>query len=129
MEWLLKLITAPILGSIVDGYKAKLASGNTTERIAAELAGRELEVQKREAEVNAQYKIAVIGHWYEPVNLLGYIMVLYVGKVIVWDKVMASFTGGSTDSIEGAVGQWAGAIIMFLIGKRGAENIARIIKK
>lgn len=126
MQWLISLLTGPIIGGLVDGYKAKLSAGNTTERIAADLAGRELEVQKREIEAQTQLRIAMIGRWYEPTQLLGYIMVLYVGKVIVWDKVFAL---GSTDAIHGQVGEWAGAIIMFLIGKRGFENVARILKR
>lgn len=121
---LAKILTGPIIGGLVDGYKSKLAAGNTTERIAADLAGRELEVQKREVEVQGDYKRALIGHWYEPTQLLGYIMVIYVGKVVIWDKVLG---WGVTDSIGGAVGEWAGAIITFLVGKRAVENVASIV--
>ena len=126
LKWLASFITAPIIGGVIDGYKAKLAAGNDKDRIAADLAARELDVQGREIEAQSKLRIAMIGHWYEPTQLLGYIMVIYVGKVIVWDKVLAL---GTTDSITGAVGEWAGAIIMFLIGKRGIENVARILKR
>jgi hypothetical protein len=68
----------------------------------------------------------MLGKWWEPTQLLGYIMVFYIGKVVLWDKV---FGLGSTDAITGEVGQWAGAIIMFMIGKRGFENVARIIRR
>lgn len=125
-QFLASLIGGPIVQGVIDGYKAKLEAGNTQERIAADLAGRELDVQRREAELNTEYRRALIGHWYEPVNLLGYIMAIYVGKVVVFDKVLAL---GVTDPIGGAVGEWAGAIIMFLIGKRGVENVARIIRR
>jgi hypothetical protein len=128
-QWLASFLTAPIINGFISAYKAKLDAGNTKERIAADLAARELAVQQRETEVNTQYKIAMIGHWYEPTQLLGYIMVVYVGKVIVWDKVLGYWTDGNTDSIGGAVGEWAGLIIMFLVGKRGIENVARIIRK
>lgn len=123
---LLSFIGGPIVKGVIDGYKAKLDAGNTRERIAADLASKELDVQRREVEVQTQLRVAMIGHWYEPTQLLGYIMVIYVGKVIVWDKVLG---WGVTDSITGSVGEWAGAIIMFLIGKRGFENIARILKR
>lgn len=126
---LLNFFGGPVIKGVIDAYKAKLEAGNTADRIAADLATRELIVQQREVEVNAEYKRALIGNWYEPVQLLGYIMVIYVGKVVIWDKVLASLTGGSTDPIAGAVGEWAGAIIMFLIGKRGVENVARIIRR
>lgn len=128
-SFLASFLGGPVINGLIGAYKAKLDSGNTSENIAANLAARELAVQQRESEVNAQYKTALIGKWYEPVQLLGYCMVLYVGKVVVWDKVLASLTGGSTDPISGSVGEWAGLIIMFLIGKRGGENIARIIRR
>ena len=123
---ILSFLGGPVIKGAIEAYKTKLEAGNTSDRIAADLAGRELDVQRREVEVQNEYKVALIGRWYEPTQLLGYIMVIYVGKVIVFDKVLGL---GSTDPITGAVGEWAGMIIMFLIGKRGFENIARIIRR
>jgi hypothetical protein len=123
---ILSFLGGPVIKGVIDGYKAKLEAGNTSERIAAELAQRELDVQRREAEVQSDYKRALIGHWYEPTNLFGYIMVLYFGKIIVWDKVLKL---GVTDSITGQGAEWAGWIMMFYVGKRGFENVARIIRK
>lgn len=123
---ILSFLGGPIVKAAIGAYEAKLKAGNTSEKIAADIAVRELQVQQREVEVEGEYKRALIGHWYEPTQLLGYIMVIYVGKCVVWDKVLAL---GTTDPINGAVGEWAAAIIMFLIGKRGFENVARIIRK
>ena len=36
---------------------------------------------------------------------------------------------GVTSAVKGAVGEWMGMVIMFLVGKRGAENVARILKR
>jgi hypothetical protein len=111
-----------------DAYKAKLAAGNDASRIAAELAARELGVEQREAELAAQYKTSLIGRWYEPVQLLGYIAVAYFGKTILWDKVMmGDWLGGSTDPITGDLLTWFGWIVAFLVGKRGVENVTSII--
>ena len=123
---ILSFLGGPIVNALIDAYKAKLEAGNTSERIAADIAGRELDVQRREAEVEAEYKRALIGHWYEPTNLFGYIMVIYFGKIIVWDKVLAL---GVTDPITGQGAEWAGWIMMFYVGKRGFENVARILRK
>lgn len=123
---ILSFLGGPIIKGVIDGYKAKLAAGNTTERIAADLAAREIDVQRREAELQSEYKRALIGHWYEPTNLFGYIMVIYFGKIIVWDKVLAL---GTTDDIEGQAAVWAGWIMLFYVGKRGFENVARILRK
>jgi hypothetical protein len=123
---ILSFLGGPIVNAAIKAYQAKLAAGNTSEKIAAELAARELEVQKREAELEGDYKRALIGRWYEPTNLFGYIMVIYFGKIIVWDKVLKL---GVTDSITGQGAEWAGWIMLFYVGKRGFENVARIIRK
>lgn len=126
---LLSFLGGPVINGVIGAYKAKLDAGNTEGRIAADLASRELDVQKREIEVQAQLKTAEIGHWYEPEHLFGYTMVIYFGKVVLWDKVFGSITGGSTDPINGAGAEWAGMIMMFYVGMRGFQNIARIIKR
>ncbi len=126
LQPLLNFFGGPVIKGAIDAYKAKLEAGNTAERIAADLAARELDVQRREIEVQGEYKVALIGHWYEPVNLFGYIMVFYIGKVMVWDAALGL---GSTDAVRGDVGVWAGMIMIFYVGKRGLENIARIIKR
>ena len=123
---ILSFLGGPIVNAAIKAYSAKLAAGNTSEKIAADLAARELAVQQREVEIAGDYKRALIGRWYEPTNLFGYIMVIYFGKIIVWDKVLKL---GVTDSITGQGAEWAGWIMMFYVGKRGFENIARIIRK
>lgn len=124
--WIGSLIGGPIVNGLIQGYKAKLDAGNDRERIAADLAERELDVQRREIETAAAYKTALIGHWYEPVNLLAYIIVLYVGKVVVWDTMLGL---GSTPAVKGAVAEWMGMVMLFLVGKRGIENVARILRR
>ena len=122
---ILSFLGGPIVNGAIKAYQAKLAAGNTSEKIAADIAVRELEVQQLETKVQAEYKTALIGHWYEPTNLFGYIMVIYFGKIIVWDKVLAL---GTTDAIQGDAGQWAAMIMLFFFGKRGFVIVARILR-
>ncbi len=126
---LLSFLGGPIVNGLISAYKAKLDAGNTADNIAANLASRELAVQQREIEVQAQLKTAEIGKWYEPDHLFGYIMVVYFGKLVIWDKVLNYWTDGSTDPILGDAGQWAGWIMTFYVGMRGFQNVARIIKR
>lgn len=128
---------APILNSVfgqafssfVDAYKAKLAAENNADSIAANLAARELDVQQQEITVQAQLKTAEIGKWYEPDHLMGYIMVSYLAKAIIWDNEFGSITHGNTDPLKGELGTWAGMIMVFYVGMRGFQNVARIIKR
>lgn len=124
--WLASFISGPIVNGVIKAYQAKLDAGNTSERIAADLAQRELTVQQAEVQAQAQLKIAEIGHWYEPEKLFAYVTLVFYAKVLLWDKVFAL---GSTDAVSGSVADWAGAIMAFYFGKRGIENVARIIKR
>src|SRR4051794_26559964 len=129
--WLASFISGPIVNGVIKAYQAKLAAGNTSERIAADLAQRELAVQQAEVQAQAQLKIAEVGHPWEPEKLFAYVMLIYFAKAILWDKVIASLLSAdkfSTDPIKGDLLTWAGLIMLFLFGKRGIENVARIIK-
>lgn len=128
MQWLLSFITAPVLGALVDGWKAKLAADNDQSRIAADLAGRELIVEQRELELNAQVVIAEQGRWYTSIwrPLLAAPVVIFMWKVIVWDTVLGL---GVTPALKGDVASWAGAIITTYVGGRTIEKVAAIFKR
>lgn len=124
--WLISLLTGPLINGAIDAYKAKLAAGNTDGQIAADLAGRELAVQQKEIEVQAQIRIAELGRWYEPDKLMGYAVAIYLGKLLIWDKVLGL---GSTDPLAGWVEVTSNLVVGFYFGKRGFENVARILKR
>ena len=56
--WLASFLSGPLLGGILKAYQAKLAAGNTSEKINADLAARELDVQAREIAAQTQLGIA-----------------------------------------------------------------------
>lgn len=122
---IISFLGGPVISGAIAAYKAKLEAGNTTERIAADLAARELLVEQRELELQQQYKTSLIGHWFEVPNILGYIMVSYFGKIVVYDKMLG---WGSTDPITGDALVWAGMVMAFWIGSRGIINVAKILK-
>ena len=70
--------------------------------------------------------IAEQGRWYTAVirPLLALPVIIYLWKVIVWDKVLG---WGTTDAIAGDVGVWAGTIVTTYVGGRSLEKIARTI--
>ena len=126
LSWLASLLTGPLLNKALDAYKAKLSAGNDADRIAADLATREMAVQQREIEVQGQYRIASLGHWYEPDKLMGYAVAVYVGKLLIYDKVLGL---GTTDPLGGWIETTANLIVAFYFAKRGFENVASIIKR
>jgi hypothetical protein len=88
------------------------------------LAVREIEVQGLEVQAQSALKIAEIGHPWEPEKLFAYVTLFFYAKVLIWDKC---FGWGSTDAVTGTVAEWAGYVMAFYFGKRGIENVARIV--
>jgi hypothetical protein len=126
--WLaiVKLLGSAGFSALVDAYKAKLEAGNTAENIAADLAGKDLELQGRERELNVQQNIADNGRWWTaaPRAIVCWSFAIFVLKVVVWDKVLSL---GSTDPLSGDVQQWAGAVMVMWFGGRTLEKISASI--
>ena len=116
----------PVIKGLLDAYQTKLKAGNVSERIAADVATSEIAAQTAETNAITQYRIAEIGHWYEPDKLMGYTVAVYFAKLLIWDKVLGI---GTTDPLLGWSGTVATTIVGFYFTKRGFENVARILKK
>jgi hypothetical protein len=106
--------------------QAKLKAGNTSDKIAADLAGNEIAAQTAETQAVTQLRIAEIGHPWEPDKLMGYFVAIYFGKLLIWDKVLGL---GTTDGLQGFAATTANLVVSFYFAKRGFENVARIIKR
>ncbi|MGJ5075502.1 hypothetical protein [Bradyrhizobium oligotrophicum] len=123
---ILGFLGGPVIKGLIDAYQAKLAAGNTDHRIAADLAAGEIAAQVSETNAIIAYRTAEIGHWYEPDKLIGYCVVLYFAKLLVWDKVLGL---GTTDPLAGFASTTANLVISFYFAKRGFENVARIMRR
>jgi hypothetical protein len=128
LGWLGNLLGGPFAKAAVDAYRARLSAENTSEKVAADLAARELSVEQRERELATQIVIAEQGRWYTalPRPLFAFAFILYVWKVVVWDKVLAL---GSTDPLNGDVAQWAMIVLTAYFGGRSLEKVARILAR
>lgn len=126
--WLASLITGPLLQSAIDAYKAKLAAGNTAEKVEADLVARELEVQAKEREIDANVLIAEQGSWFtrwvRPLWAAPF--VIWTWKVVVWDKVLG---WGTTDELSGMIGTLCITISACYFGGRSLETIARGLRR
>lgn len=128
---ILSFIGGPVIKGLIDAYQAKLKAGNVESKIAADLAAGEIAAQVSETNAIMQYRIAEIGHWYEPDKIMGYCVAAYVAKLLIWDKVLGlGVTDGLCKVGDNCWTGWvANTIVVFYFGKRGFENIARIIKR
>jgi hypothetical protein len=128
LGWLGNLLGGPVARAAVDAYRAKLAAENTSEKIAADLAARELAVEQRERELANAMVLAEQGRWYTavPRPLFAIAFIIYVWKVVVWDKVLGL---GATDALTGDVSQWATIVLTAYFGGRSLEKIVRVLMK
>jgi hypothetical protein len=126
LGWLGNLLGGPFAKAAVDAYRAKLTAENTSEKIAADLAARELQVESRERELQAQVLTAEQGAWYTalPRPLFAYAFVVYVWKVVVFDAVLGL---GTTAPLAGDVAQWASIVLTAYFGGRSLEKLARLL--
>jgi hypothetical protein len=125
---LASLIGGPVVSGLINAYKAKLEAANTQDRIAADLAAKEIEAEIEARRQASAIIIAEQGRWYTAIirPLLAFPIIIYFWKVVVWDKVLGL---GSTDPISGMVADWAGLIITAYVGGRSIEKMARIFKR
>lgn len=128
---ILSFLGGPVIKGLIDAYQAKLAAGTKDAKIASDLAATEIAAQTAEMQAQTQYRIAALGRWYEPDHLMGYFVAIYLGKLLVWDKVLGL---GVTDGLC-KVGDncWTGSvanlIVGFYFGKRTFEGVATIITR
>jgi len=89
LGWLGKLLGGPFAKAALDAYRAKLTAENTSEKIAADLAARELSVEQRERELATEILVAEQGRWFTalPRPLFAFAFIIYAWKAVVWDKV------------------------------------------
>jgi len=128
LGWLGQLLGGSFAKAAIDAYRAKLSADNASDRIAADLAARALDVERRERELAAHLVQAEQGRWYTalPRPLFAFAFVIYVWKVVVWDKVLGDWTHGSTDPLSGDIGQWATIVLTAYFGGRTLEKVARL---
>ena len=126
--WLsiISFLGGPVISGLISAYKEKLAAGNVESKIASDLAATEIAAQTAETQTLTQYRIAAIGHPFEPDKIMGYAVAVYLCKLLIWDKVLGL---GVTDPLLGWSGTVSTTIVGAYFGKRAFENVARIIKR
>jgi len=123
---LMQFIGGPVVSGLISAYQAHLKAQTDDKTIAADLAGKEIAAQTAEEQAQVQYRIAELGHPFEPDKLLGYCVVAYFAKLLIWDKVLGL---GTTDPLAGWSATTANLVVSFYFGKRTFENVARILRQ
>jgi len=126
LRFLASFLTGPIVNGAIEAYKARLDALNSQDRMAADLAAMAIEAEIEARRSADALILAEQGRWYTAIvrPLIALPVVIYLWKVIVWDKVLGL---GTTDAIAGDVATWAGAIVTTYVGGRSLEQIAKSV--
>jgi hypothetical protein len=122
---IIKILGAPLLGTVADIWKKKLEVETNKDNIKERLAAQALDLEVRQAELHTQLRIYQTGVWYAVENMFGYVTLIFYSKVLLWDKALG---WGTTDGLKGDIADWAGMVIAFFFAKRGVENAIKIWK-
>lgn len=135
MEWLVeKLLAAPVIGAILNplikgfltAQKQKLDAAGSHEARTVELAREAYDLDKREAELQAQIVIAEQGNWVTRSirPILGLSAAILTWKILVWDLALGQWTQGRTDKLSDQAFWLLTTIVIAYMGGRSAEKIA-----
>jgi hypothetical protein len=118
----------PVISGIVDGYKAKLASVNTTDAQAVDLAKKEIEAEIVARTEATKVMLIENGRWFTwmPRAIVQWSFALFVGKCVVYDNLLGL---GNTDPLHGDISSWAGMVMAMWFGGRTIEKVAQIFKR
>lgn len=121
---LLTFLGGPVIQGLINAYKAKLDSQNTTEAHAVDLAKADIEAQIKAREEAVALSGGRVAGFVQ--TLFALPIIIYMSKVIVWDKVLA---WGSTDPLTGMVGDWANTIIIFYFGGKIVSGVVDVLSR
>jgi len=125
---LVNLIGGPIINGLIGAYKARLEAGNTSERIAADLAMRELALEEQRRKLATELTIVHEGRWWTalPRAVVTYCFAAYIAKIVMWDTM---FGWGVTPPLGGdvqAAFQW---LVALWFGGRTLEKVAAAFRR
>lgn len=85
----LAFLGGPIVSALVSAYRERLAAGQNADKIAAELAVQQAQVDAQREAIQQQTLVAEEGRW-GPFVRWGFALpfILFNAKAIVWDRML-----------------------------------------
>jgi hypothetical protein len=121
MQWIFKLLTAPIFDTLLKGWQMKLDAASKAGAQAVDVAKAAMiaEVQAR-AEAN-KVNLALLGKWYLALPMVATMgaAAAYFVKCVVWDTMLG---WGSTAALGGDIQTTYNLIISFWFGSAAIKG-------
>lgn len=126
MQWLLSLLGGPVVGLLLDGYKAKLASTNTQDRLAVDLALEQIRAETAASAEATKVLTLENGHWWMwlPRWTVQVAAATFFCKCVIWDTILG---WGTTPALHGSVEGTYTAVMLMWFGGRTVEKTASIV--
>jgi hypothetical protein len=114
-QLLVSLVGGPIVSSLLKGYRAKLDAANASDRIAADLAIREIEADIEARKRAHELRLATSGFW--EMRLLTFAIALpFVAHLwAVWLDTQFRL-GWKIPKFPEPMDEWQGAILLSFFG-------------
>jgi hypothetical protein len=114
-QLILRLIGGPIVSSLLKGYRAKLEAANTSDRIAADLAIREIEAGIDARKQAHELRLATSGFWEMRLLTLAIAVPFVAHLWAVWLDTQFRF-GWEIPKFPEPMDDWQGAILLSFFG-------------
>lgn len=127
-DFVAKLIGGPLVNGLLEGYKAKLSSVNSTEAHAVDLAKKEIEADIA-ARAEATKVIALEnGHWWMwlPRWCVQASSSAFFCKCVVWDTMLGL---GTTPALGGDVKNTYLLVMAMWFGSHMVSKVTSIFKR
>lgn len=123
---ILGFLGGPLINGLLAAYRERLAAMTSQDRTAADLAVKAIESEIAARQDARAIIIAEQGRWWTalPRPAIAYWFVIYIGKVVVWDKVLG---WGTTDPLGTEMTSVMGLVLTAYFGGRTLEKIAGTI--
>lgn len=120
-SWLLSLLGGPLVGQVIAALNKRVDAETERQKIDADTAVKAIDAEIEARREARAILIAEQGRWYTAIirPLFALPFVIYIGKLVVWDKVLGL---GTTDPLSPEL--WS--VCMTVIG---AYFIGRTVEK
>ncbi len=125
---ILGFLGGPLLTNLLGAYKARLENASGQDKMAVELAIKEIEAEIVSRTEATKVMALENGRWFTwmPRAIVQWSFALFVGKCVVWDNLLGL---GSTDPLQGDIASWAGMVMAMWFGGRTLEKVAQVFKR
>lgn len=114
-QLIIRLIGGPIVSGLLKGYRARLEAANTSDRIAADLAIREIEAGIDARKRAHELRLATSGFWEMRLLTLAIAVPFVAHLWAVWLDTQFRF-GWEIPKFPEPMDDWQGAILLSFFG-------------